>query len=140
MAQVLKLELDFIVQQLAQPILCINILNIHTYSNNICAINIYNKLMKFEKIIFNDRIAKSIVKELVLKTPGIQPNSEVIVNVSKDTNTIDVTFTPLHYLCNIFDVCKRVQDNVYYTITQSFDLYQKVLTVNVKTNSILNKI
>jgi uncharacterized alkaline shock family protein YloU len=41
-------------------------------------------------------------------------------------------FSPTHYICNVYDVSRRVQNNVASQLQKQFDLYNNIVRVNVK--------
>jgi uncharacterized alkaline shock family protein YloU len=89
-------------------------------------------MTKNGKLIFNDAVTKSIVKNIVLKTPGVDDKEEIWIDVKKTSVSVDIMYSPLHYIMNTFDVSKRVQDAVYSAIIKSLDINQRDLSVNVK--------
>jgi hypothetical protein len=85
------------------------------------------------KIIFNESLTLNIITDIINKIPGIDYDKLLDVAINKNHDVIDITFTPLKSVYNVYDIAKEIQDNVYFKLTKTFDLNKIVINTIVTT-------
>ncbi|MDR0857123.1 MAG: hypothetical protein LBM76_01895 [Mycoplasmataceae bacterium] len=87
------------------------------------------------KIIFNSEIITNIITNIIRMVPGISKKKDSFsIKVSEDSKTIDVTFKPLESIISVYNICVKLQQNIYIQLTKQFDLQSKSFNINITAN------
>ena len=80
-------------------------------------------MAKLKKINLNKEVLDDIVVNLINHVPGISKETKPIVEICQvDVPYIKITIKPIDDITNVYDLCKKIQDLVYYHILTNFDL------------------
>ena len=80
-------------------------------------------MAKLKKINLNKEVLDDIVVSLINYVPGISKGTKSIVEICQaDVPYIKITIKPIDDITNVYDLCKKLQDLVYYHILTNFDL------------------
>ncbi|MDR2847368.1 MAG: hypothetical protein LBV22_03450 [Mycoplasmataceae bacterium] len=88
--------------------------------------------MAYSSIIFEETIIKDIVNSSILKTPGVDKNKEIWIDIEHEKCLINIIYSPLAEIINVFDVSKRILNTVYDALIKILELHHNLLTINVK--------
>lgn len=88
---------------------------------------IYNHYMsKLKKIGINSSIINDVLSNVLESIPGVANDPKPCIEFQQDdTPHITITFTPMEDIVNVFDLCVKIQNIVYYRLLNDFDL-QKI--------------
>lgn len=80
-------------------------------------------MAKLKKINLNKEVLDDIVASLINYVPGISKETKPVVEICQaDVPYIKITIKPIDDIANVYDLCKKLQDLVYYHILTNFDL------------------
>ena len=80
-------------------------------------------MSKLTKIGINSNIINDVLCGVVESIPGVTNNPKPHIDFCQDgIPHITITFTPMEDIVNVFDLCMKIQDVVYYRLINDFDL------------------
>jgi hypothetical protein len=86
-------------------------------------------MSKLDRIVFDESLIIEFVANIVAKTPGVDKNSNFNVTINPQHTIVNVFFEPIKGLANIHQLSSDLQQNVFFNLRKTFDLY--TITVNV---------
>lgn len=88
--------------------------------------------MAYSTIIFNESIVKDLVLSNILKTPGVDKDKEIWIEILPEKCLVNIIYSPLNDIVNVFDVSKRIQNTVFNILNKILELYRDLLKINIK--------
>ncbi|MDR3330297.1 MAG: hypothetical protein LBS76_03380 [Mycoplasmataceae bacterium] len=88
-------------------------------------------MSKVDRINYDESLVIRLVANIVAKTPGVNVNEDFSVTINDNHTALNIIFKPLSPIVNVFQIAREIQDNVYFNIKKSFDLYSVVVNVTV---------
>ena len=87
----------------------------------------YNYYMsKLRKIGINLKIINDVLSNVLETIPGVANVPKPCIEFQQDDIPhITITFAPMEDIVNVFDLCVKIQNIVYYRLLNDFDL-QKI--------------
>ncbi|MBQ6954549.1 MAG: hypothetical protein IJP83_00520 [Mycoplasma sp.] len=83
-------------------------------------------MSKLKKIGINSSIINDVLSNVLESIPGVANDPKPCIEFQQDdTPHITITFTPMEDIVNVFDLCMKIQNIVYYRLLNDFDL-QKI--------------
>ncbi len=80
-------------------------------------------MSKLKKINLNGEVLNDILDNVIKKVPGISNTLKPTIEISHSTIPfIKITIKPMDDIVNVYNLCKRLQDLVYYHILTNLDL------------------
>jgi uncharacterized alkaline shock family protein YloU len=88
-------------------------------------------MSKVDRINYDESLVIRLVANIVAKTPGVNVNEDFSVTINDAHNVLNIIFKPNSSIINVFQIAREIQDNVYFNIKKTFDLYNIVVNVTV---------
>ncbi|MDR0985860.1 MAG: hypothetical protein LBL60_02830 [Mycoplasmataceae bacterium] len=88
-------------------------------------------MLKGSKIAYDESLVIHMVVDVMSTVPGVDKNKSLNVVLSASHKQIDVFFTPLSSILNIYDLANRIQSIIYMKLKKTFDLYSFIVNINV---------
>ena len=80
-------------------------------------------MQKLKKINLTKEVINDVVEDLIKSVPGISKSSAPTIEINQDiVPHIKITIKPIDDIVNVYNLCKQLQDLVYYHILNDFDL------------------
>ena len=80
-------------------------------------------MQKLKKINLSEEVISDVVEDLIKSVPGISKSFTPTIEINQDVVPhIKITIKPINDIVNIYNLCKQLQDLVYYHILNDFDL------------------
>ncbi|GHU47166.1 hypothetical protein FACS1894218_1020 [Bacilli bacterium] len=89
-------------------------------------------MAKTNRINYDESLIIRIITNIIEKTPGVSVSDESSVILSDKHDSVNVTITPLKQIVNVYDLVKKLQENIYYQVTKIFDLYDIIVNVRAR--------
>ncbi|MDR1991509.1 MAG: hypothetical protein LBP70_02165 [Mycoplasmataceae bacterium] len=88
-------------------------------------------MSKVNQINYDHSLILHLITNVVSKIPGINTKENFNVQINDTHTVLDITFKPLHYITNVSQLARKVQDMVYFNVKKNFDLFGIVVNVKV---------
>jgi hypothetical protein len=93
-------------------------------------------MAEVKKLIYTPEILEVIIKNIVLKTPGIRWDNELNhININYQMNVIDVSVSIFRSAYNINNIIYKTQESIYLSIYKQFNMQPGILKVNITANN-----
>ncbi|MDR0739538.1 MAG: hypothetical protein LBF00_01460 [Mycoplasmataceae bacterium] len=88
-------------------------------------------MFNINRINYDESLVITLVANVLAKTPGVNVNGDFNVTLNDSHTVLDVVFTPLPHIFNVFQIARKVQDSIYFVIKRNFDLYNIIVNVTI---------
>jgi uncharacterized alkaline shock family protein YloU len=88
-------------------------------------------MSKVDRINYDESLVIRLVANIVAKTPGVNVNEDFSVTINDTHTVLNIIFKPISSIINVFQIAREIQDNVYFNVKKTFDLYNIVVNVTV---------
>ncbi|MDR0545446.1 MAG: hypothetical protein LBG49_00785 [Mycoplasmataceae bacterium] len=88
-------------------------------------------MYKAPPIIYDDSLIRSIVNEIINRTPGINTVIKPKITISSDKSIITIAIAPLSSINNVLNIATTLQINTINTLKKNMDVHPKQVNVQV---------